>query len=198
MWADPDHPRSRGVYRRRRSCYRLAWGSSPLARGLPAPSSSGPALTPDHPRSRGVYYSFSRSSCICLGSSPLARGLLLHARHPFVFAGIIPARAGFTTKLFPPPGLSPDHPRSRGVYCSAGMYRSSMMGSSPLARGLQLDAVLVEPADGIIPARAGFTRLLPTLPLLTPDHPRSRGVYRSRASLARSAPGSSPLARGLH
>ena len=32
-----DHPRSRGVYPRRRTEFTTHWGSSPLARGLPAP-----------------------------------------------------------------------------------------------------------------------------------------------------------------
>ena len=33
------------------------------------------------------------------------------------------------------------------------------------------------PVSGIIPARAGFTLVLPGLTGPEPDHPRSRGVY---------------------
>ena len=70
-----DHPRSRGVYRQRRSCARFGAGSSPLARGLPFERRGGHLLLriiparagftywrwtgtrpqTDHPRSRGVY-----------------------------------------------------------------------------------------------------------------------------------------------
>ena len=70
-----DHPRSRGVYQAMKPALPWAWGSSPLARGLPI---RDPHLSPlmgiiparagftflsvvsvsgewDHPRSRGVY-----------------------------------------------------------------------------------------------------------------------------------------------
>ena len=70
-------------------------------------------------------------------------------------------------------------------------------GSSPLARGLpDLDGPLGQ-ADGIIPARAGFTDRTGVLRAATTDHPRSRGVYRHMLAPAGSQPGSSPLARGL-
>ena len=70
-------------------------------------------------------------------------------------------------------------------------------GSSPLARGL----LLVEPADGgaegIIPARAGFTWWRGSPRGRHPDHPRSRGVYLLEQAGHDPAEGSSPLARGL-
>ena len=73
-----DHPRSRGVYDRRRNTIRYRLGSSPLARGLqnvnddkrermgiiPAragftvPPASWASPGPDHPRSRGVYSNY--------------------------------------------------------------------------------------------------------------------------------------------
>ena len=70
-------------------------------------------------------------------------------------------------------------------------------GSSPLARGLLHRRHPALPGQGIIPARAGFTSLAPTQHSRCRDHPRSRGVYRARASLAPTQHGSSPLARGL-
>ena len=90
-----DHPRSRGVYDAPLEGSRPLRGSSPLARGLPAP----PATTPDakriiparagftwtrrpprgpptdHPRSRGVYCRARSAYGDLSGSSPLARGL---------------------------------------------------------------------------------------------------------------------------
>ena len=96
-WIDShgDHPRSRGVYTMRPPPCSPRGGSSPLARGLPCPSSPStstrriiparagfttacapPNRTPrDHPRSRGVYNNPRTISVRGLGSSPLARGL---------------------------------------------------------------------------------------------------------------------------
>ena len=70
-------------------------------------------------------------------------------------------------------------------------------GSSPLARGLPVLVVAQVDNDGIIPARAGFTR--PTWrPAAGPsDHPRSRGVYADIQHEFPDEEGSSPLARGL-
>ena len=132
----PDHPRSRGVYVRACVDDGQPGGSSPLARGLPGrsrPRWCGPGIIParagfttarltsiplssDHPRSRGVYFGGVGKAIKEAGSSPLARGLrcLRHAGEDHV--GIIPARAGFTTRCF-----------------LTGVPRS---GSSPLARGL--------------------------------------------------------------
>ena len=52
-------------------------------------------------------------------------------------------------------------------------------------------------ASRIIPARAGFTRSGGHQHMRSRDHPRSRGVYRSRGGAGAAADGSSPLARGL-
>ena len=90
-----DHPRSRGVYGGDRGANFAAFGSSPLARGLPQflrdgvrrlriiPARAGFTLTcsprrinsPDHPRSRGVYFHSVSAPDLIAGSSPLARGL---------------------------------------------------------------------------------------------------------------------------
>ena len=156
----------------------LGGGSSPLARGLrrdDAPdrvpggiiparagfTSLGPAgmiLSWDHPRSRGVYETLHPATLTVLGSSPLARGLPL--RPPLLSgrAGIIPARAGFTIPSFGYPKLSPDHPRSRGVYVSGPSSLANPSGSSPLARGLLSPSPACGARHRIIPARAGFTR----------------------------------------
>ena len=131
----------------------------------------------DHPRSRGVYSTPCPPSGGRPGSSPLARGL--HATDATVAddAGIIPARAGFTST--PPTAARSwrDHPRSRGVYGPASERRSQPRGSSPLARGLPPSW-----AAAVSPAR---------------DHPRSRGVYGPATQWVAGRPGSSPLARGL-
>ena len=134
-----DHPRSRGVYRDRPVRAAMSVGSSPLARGLPArrprgsspsriiparagftsPSRGTPLCTPDHPRSRGVYAHREQHLGDDQGSSPLARGLLRDLMRKYIYSGIIPARAGFTSRWPSAPRRSLDHPRSRGVYLRA-------------------------------------------------------------------------------
>ena len=111
---------------------------------------------------------------------------------------IIPARAGFTLAGPDSSFLTWDHPRSRGVYKSKRWGTPINLGSSPLARGLPGGALAAQGGDGIIPARAGFTRTGPARPPGAPDHPRSRGVYFFTDENIDVIPGSSPLARGLH
>ena len=172
----------------------------------------------DHPRSRGVYsLRVVRSPRAC-GSSPLARGLPQLYRRTAAVLGIIPARAGFTTRMIRGEEELADHPRSRGVYRMPPKNACARCGSSPLARGLQhvimtdLSAVRIIPARAgftarvvevfptppwIIPARAGFTGLCRCLCWSRRDHPRSRGVYRAHHHHQHRPAGSSPLARGL-
>ena len=152
-----DHPRSRGVYRRRPAAAQLLQGSSPLARGLLCavargwrwsgiiPARAGFTLVDatltyccrDHPRSRGVYLTTSERSSPGVGSSPLARGLHMETTQQGDAGGIIPARAGFAP--------------------AAALKRLQQTGSSPLARGLHQSATVWTAAWRIIPARAGFT-----------------------------------------
>ena len=212
-----DHPRSRGVYDITHNPICEGYGSSPLARGLqrldaqrvgregiiPARAGftvgrAGPGRRRrDHPRSRGVYWTSCHRFDPALGSSPLARGLPGHGHGAPHGGGIIPARAGFTGPRGRPCGRWWDHPRSRGVYAETCPARPSASGSSPLARGLLYRAWSAETHAGIIPARAGFTIPCFGYPKLSPDHPRSRGVYRSTWPASRRSRGSSPLARGL-
>ena len=114
----------------------------------------------------------------CMGSSPLARGLLRTQENGGSARRIIPARAGFTSEGVPAHGRSPDHPRSRGVYVHESRPSASHAGSSPLARGLRVHGARGRRPLGIIPARAGFTSVVPVTHNLLRDHPRSRGVYR--------------------
>ena len=134
----------------------MSEGSSPLARGLPLdrdidqaivriiPARAGftvsvdpvQDLGQDHPRSRGVYRSRGGVVICCSGSSPLARGLHTGAGPVPDPRRIIPARAGFTQPGARGARAEGDHPRSRGVYTISLYAAVTMMGSSPLARGL--------------------------------------------------------------
>ena len=131
----------------------------------------------DHPRSRGDYYYILLLFPSCLG--------------------IIPARAGTTTVSHLFSFIIRDHPRSRGDYYQAPAVIQRLVGSSPLARGLQANTFRFVCRFGIIPARAGTTYLM-LLPILAVwDHPRSRGDYHTQSKTEQWATGSSPLARGL-
>ena len=192
-------------------------GSSPLARGLLS-RAEGNSLIPriiparagftasieckandsaDHPRSRGVYKAPVTMMVTGAGSSPLARGLLKKLKIYSPRQRIIPARAGFTPLPCTKDMVGADHPRSRGVYNISLSLFLLRIGSSPLARGLQKGCHHEILIPGIIPARAGFTGLIPRLKVSTRDHPRSRGVYSAPAAVAAMPAGSSPLARGL-
>ena len=214
---DGDHPRSRGVYSGVVNFVADTVGSSPLARGLlrrgqfrrrhgriiPAragftpPGRFGGDEPQDHPRSRGVYSQVGSAGHRSSGSSPLARGLPAYSVASGHASGIIPARAGFTQRRPQWWRNSLDHPRSRGVYFIELFLVNFRHGSSPLARGLRQPPGRRRPGPGIIPARAGFTPSKVRLRPKQRDHPRSRGVYRTAASVHTPGAGSSPLARGL-
>ena len=125
------------------------------------------------------------------------RGLPGHAGDLRAEFRIIPARAGFTTSPLTSAPRGGDHPRSRGVYMVVSLPPPSGGGSSPLARGLHGLVEGQSLADGIIPARAGFTRWTVMPAGSRSDHPRSRGVYVEEFIAQAIGAGSSPLARGL-
>ena len=192
-------------------------GSSPLARGLPSeilrrtvengiiPARAGFTPCPrsrmmnrsDHPRSRGVYSSTPPILSPYCGSSPLARGLLQIVHREHDPRRIIPARAGLTRDGTRRASAREDHPRSRGVYGPDDDGSIDAFGSSPLARGLLSCSEGPALKERIIPARAGFTALLPSCGTSGRDHPRSRGVYQYVKFSMHRKFGSSPLARGL-
>ena len=160
---------------------------------------------------------YAGDGTVLAGSSPLARGLLVARAVADGRAGIIPARAGFTTATATARVSPWDHPRSRGVYSSSlarvvdrsgssplarGLpppthLRDFRPGSSPLARGLLAAIRSDHTLGGIIPARAGFTPHPRPPSGALADHPRSRGVYIAAGGRIRVRQGSSPLARGL-
>ena len=134
------------------------------------------------------------------GSSPLSRGALLDPIQLPVKSGIIPALAG-STQSHPCQrhracGSSPlsrgarvlpskysmliwDHPRSRGEHSQACVDCRPCWGSSPLSRGAQSACPVDTGVDGIIPALAGSTAILPSMyHFLLGSSPLSRGAPR--------------------
>ena len=149
-----------------------------------------------HPRSRGDHRSARWESSISWGSSPLARGPRGIGDAGHVAWGLIPARAGTTVTLNSFWGFLRAHPRSRGDHTAAKASGQSYQGSSPLARGPRPPPYQPLVRVGLIPARAGTTRLVPPRKSQEGAHPRSRGDHANAPSASKVSPGSSPLARG--
>ena len=149
------HPRSRGDHVDNLPLIVVMPGSSPLARGphgvsFPAPKGAGliPARAGTtswwprrslrrraHPRSRGDHTTKKRTPQRNAGSSPLARGPRGRAKPAAHPPGLIPARAGTTSRYTRLRTSSRAHPRSRGDHHSMNYLHSLIWGSSPLARG---------------------------------------------------------------
>ena len=174
-WA---HPRSRGEHEENPPHPQNRPGSSPLARGtlvdvvkkpvkwglIPARAGNTRAARVfiasrrAHPRSRGEHISPRTNMRSRRGSSPLARGTPSLDLTDDMGKGLIPARAGNTTRQ-PYRNCRPGaHPRSRGEHPGAGRPETRMLGSSPLARGTRRRRLHLIPCGGLIPARAGNTQ----------------------------------------
>ena len=210
------HPRSRGEHLILPLLLNDVFGSSPLARGTPdAHESLGvrgrliPARAGNthfsrlnaqpvsaHPRSRGEHSRLGAVDERAFGSSPLARGTQsVGCSYPPSFR-LIPARAGNTQAQLPRANFHPAHPRSRGEHLRRGNGLGASRGSSPLARGTPIRLTRQSRRPGLIPARAGNTRLRGLDQGRNSAHPRSRGEHANSFSNEWSVIGSSPLARG--
>ena len=191
-------------------------GSSPLARGGPGRQRTGPrplgliparagrtgssanraATSGAHPRSRGADVGPLVGSSSWWGSSPLARGGLGRRRGGGGRRGLIPARAGRTSKGADIASTHGAHPRSRGADRPTARTRVPHSGSSPLARGGPPIPSTVTSQSGLIPTRAGRTRWPNLRRWCSRAHPRSRGADHDSSQGDEQLWGSSPLARG--
>ena len=196
---------------------RRSWGIIPAHAGFTRRRRAGGLASRDHPRTRGVYARHGATSGNGSGSSPHTRGLLSYGWRPPARSGssphtrglprspacgasrsgIIPAHAGFTGAPGGTQARCRDHPRTRGVYDCRFQPYSDPDGSSPHTRGLRPQETVLDQPVRIIPAHAGFTRKGKYGSLITGDHPRTRGVYSTRALATWEATGSSPHTRGL-
>ena len=91
----------------------------------------------------------------------------------------------------------PDHPRSRGEYLCWRRTAPTILGSSPLSRGIHWPGRAWVTKARIIPALAGNTVPCWCQPTAHPDHPRSRGEYQLEPVAGEQFRGSSPLSRGI-
>ncbi len=210
------HPRWRGADGPETGGAGSLAGSSPLARGGPAPVAfrasalglipAGAGRTPGgcrlrgglaaHPRWRGADRSLSKVLHWVDGSSPLARGGHVIQPDGTTARGLIPAGAGRTCACPRMATRSTAHPRWRGADSVRDGRLDVGLGSSPLARGGLRPARHRHRPLGLIPAGAGRTG-----PPTTPSgpkgaHPPWRGADRRPSDGLRRPSGSSPLARG--
>ena len=210
------HPRWRGEHVARSMSVPLSMGSSPLARGarrsrclergfiglIPAGAGSTRSATRAlpwpraHPRWRGEHDLSTPSRTEVRGSSPLARGARERAfPHPMIVR-LIPAGAGSTGAASAAAAAAGAHPRWRGEHSSSVSSHARRVGSSPLARGAPVSAMILIPLTRLIPAGAGSTRFLNVHFHPHQAHPRWRGEHETFPPEDFKALGSSPLARG--
>ena len=149
-----------------------------------------------HPRSRGEHTISGFGFFGNTGSSPLARGTRTVTIEEYNGAGLIPARAGNTHCSGEWWSWCGAHPRSRGEHDELRCTTTESVGSSPLARGTRRELKTMGDFVGLIPARAGNTKIQSPSLKSRGAHPRSRGEHRARRWVSLIRQGSSPLARG--
>ena len=192
-----DHPRSRGEYPIGHYREQSPQGSSPLSRGIPIGSGATFSRRWIIPALAGNTRFRSEIARIRDGSSPLSRGIRIVDNSVWRTYRIIPALAGNTWENSGRVLSTEDHPRSRGEYYMKNRAVETARGSSPLSRGIPILRLLRGTGRRIIPALAGNTIFfLASIPDV-PDHPRSRGEYRSATVEPIFEYGSSPLSRGI-
>ena len=145
---------------------------------------------------RGEHQSYYGGNQPERGSSPHARGTPKRMVSEHRNRGIIPACAGNTFDDCMHIREKRDHPRMRGEHMSDTIVFTSIMGSSPHARGTRRWRLPIRPAPGIIPACAGNTWKTMPIPRSSRDHPRMRGEHSKPQLGLPSGLGSSPHARG--
>ena len=149
-----------------------------------------------HPRPCGEHEEGFISSSSVRGSSPPVRGA--HAP-PFTLQlrdGLIPARAGSTTKVQLRPLKHWAHPRPCGEHSPAARPPQSQGGSSPPVRGAPTGALIALPLPGLIPARAGSTYSSFCALNSAWAHPRPCGEHVHMYDPGPPDGGSSPPVRG--
>ena len=110
--------------------------------------------------------------------------------------GLIPAGAGQTRTLIPPPIRGGAHPRRCGADRVPYRKFSNELGSSPQVRGRRPANRARRPAPGLIPAGAGQTASSSINMTAWRAHPRRCGADSSKATMRSGAGGSSPQVRG--
>ena len=151
----------------------------------------------DHPRLRGEYINSEILLSSCPGSPPLARGVQKGKKYLTKAERITSACAGNTRPKRKSGRPSEDHPRLRGEYPPSAYITFAILGSPPLARGVQGCLIMGLHFPRITPACAGSTDRGGGRCGVLKDHPRLRGEYHGRDHKIHSHRRSPPLARGV-
>ena len=192
------------------------YGSSPRVRGKPSPSTTlryilglipaRAGKTPStaasagywaaHPRACGENEEDGDYRKRMDGSSPRVRGKLRSTSPRRGVNGLIPARAGKTEGTPTTCTRATAHPRACGenrIFRRRGVHWG---GSSPRVRGKRPGLPRGADEPGLIPARAGKTRLREALAPVAGAHPRACGENLNTRDGDRTSSGSSPRVRG--
>ena len=192
------------------------WGSSPRVRGagllraehasregiIPARAGSSPVavvgadVALDHPRACGEQPVQVMACGEILGSSPRVRGAVGEDHLAAALHGIIPARAGSSSRRTHGSATTEDHPRACGEQAHEVCGLAFAPGSSPRVRGAVDKQIERETICGIIPARAGSSSGCCRRRRRSPDHPRACGEQSILKRYKNRCIGSSPRVRG--
>ena len=124
------------------------------------------------------------------------RGKPPDPRRPSGRRGLIPARAGKTSRRTRPPARWSAHPRACGENRTGSLGRRGAVGSSPRVRGKRPCCLLGRGGVGLIPARAGKTTSIRRHRCSPRAHPRACGENASLDLESSVFIGSSPRVRG--
>ena len=130
------------------------------------------------------------------GSSPRVRGEVARVGGRGQLEGIIPAGAGRSGSYRIDFITDRDHPRGCGEKSAISAPYHASRGSSPRVRGEVNVPFRGVAACGIIPAGAGRSPTLSSLPIGEWDHPRGCGEKPPNLPITMDYPGSSPRVRG--
>ncbi len=211
-----DHPRGCGEQASSGTCPKVGSGPSPRVRGaarrtgprpvaagtIPAGAGSRPARwarrrTPrDHPRGCGEQARRRSGGQGNAGPSPRVRGAVKSRTEDAALAGTIPAGAGSSSAVHPPPAPRGDHPRGCGEQRTVRTATALPPGPSPRVRGAGILRRRRRPRGGTIPAGAGSSFAVLLHNLYRKDHPRGCGEQPRIRCSSRPRWGPSPRVRG--
>ena len=188
-------PRVRGKHRRRpvrqqrRRLIPARAGKTSLRRAAMRSCSA-------HPRACGENAHDVSAPVDPRGSSPRVRGKLPGSAMSMRCPGLIPARAGKTGVDASLHERHRAHPRACGENRWGRSWRARAWGSSPRVRGKRPCDEASPLQDGLIPARAGKTRLYQSHSTHLGAHPRACGENERLIDEHVARRGSSPRVRG--
>ena len=215
-WRGPVHPRVCGEQDFGYFFGGLGGGSSPRVRGTGDVSSPFHASTrfipacagnrvvtqrianprTVHPRVCGEQAVGSVSDAFGDGSSPRVRGTATSAMREAFGDRFIPACAGNRHSITTKGPIETVHPRVCGEQLEWPSVFAPNGGSSPRVRGTDLGGAEMPLWYRFIPACAGNSRGLPTIPERQPVHPRVCGEQIGLSNTRPTISGSSPRVRG--